>query len=241
LADQGNVVEHGKHAPPLGGQLRQEPHQPQLVFEVEGRSRLVKQQPARCSVRWGRPQLGNDPGDLHALAFAARQGEVVALGHMLNLNAGECAIDRGSISCRGRLSIMGCPPHGDDLVHEEGKPKTWRLRQHRKPQREPIGCNRRDRRMIKPGLSKIRLHRASDNIQRCGLARAVGAADGSEGARLSGEADPLDQVASASGDCDGIERDRHPRAPFVLSRMRSQKKNGVPIRAVTTPSGSSAG
>lgn len=99
-------------------------HQRELVGEVEGGDRLVEEQPARAALVHRRPDLGEHPGQLHPLLFAAGQLRIARVregGH-----ADRC--QRLIREIWRRRVRTGVGAEGGDLARGEGEGELRLLR-----------------------------------------------------------------------------------------------------------------
>jgi len=139
----------------------------------------------------------------------------------------------------GRRSIsQEAQAEGGKLANGEAEGRLVGLGQHGPPDRQTLRSQGRQRGLPKAHSAGVRTQLAAQQLDQGRLAGSVRADDHRGPARRQRQADPVHQGAAATAHDHLVQRDHRSAS---RSRSRSQKKQGPPITAVTTPTGISAG
>ncbi len=204
-----------------------------LIAEVEAGGRFVEHQNVR--------RLGQRPRDQRQLPLAAADAQPVAPGQMrdaetLQRRLGGCMVAGGR---GGERAAMSGAAHQNHLAHAEGELTGAGLRHIAEGQRAAARVPAADILAIDTDATATQREQAEDRLEQRRLAAAVGSEQAENLARLHGKADPGADgpLAIAEGQIlDGKPRAHNqPRRP----KASSQRNTGVPITAVSTPSGNS--
>ena len=208
---------------------------PQLVTEIEARSRLVEHQDSGFLCQRAR--------DERELAFSAADSQPFALGKMLDPKCRDGLVRHLAIGGRGsrKGSTMGSAPHQYQFGNRKRKCAAAALRHISECQCAPAWAPTRGRFAIDTHCAGMPREQAEDRLEQCRFTFAIAAEHTQHLAGTDTEADMAADDPSritVTQILDGQPRGAYDHAGRRL-KARSHKKTGVPKAAVKTPSGNS--
>ena len=221
-----------------GGEIAREPHDRELVPDVQARDRLVEEKPVGMAVPDGFRNLAEHAGHVHARLLAARQAGGDAVFEPPEIDR----VQRPGHDPRrfvGIVDIARHDAHFEHFAHEEREAETDRLGKHAARQRKPLRGDRTQVEAVEADAA-VEFALAGHRLHRRRLARSVGADNRRQLAGQCPEAQVPHHGAPGKDDRDPVELD-HPPILAERSLSRIQRKKGAPINAVRIPIGSSAG
>ena len=171
---------------------------------------------------------------MHALAFAAGQGQVAAASQMSGIGS----LQRGSddLIIPDPAALMGQAAHADHFFDPKGEVQGRYLRKHG----QALGSQRpgpvAQLAFIEPDIALVSLQLAAQSAEQGAFPGTVRPQYAKDFARFDLERDVGQYDLSTPTDLQ-ILRSQHQARP----RSSKYRKNGAPMKAVTIPMGNSAG
>ena len=182
-----------------------------LVAEVEGCGGLVEEEPGGGR---GLPvlevELGEDAGEVDALAFPAGEGGIAPVAHGEELDGGKGGLAGIPVLWGFPSAEVGDPAEEDDLLDGEVELKEGMLGHDGPPTGEDSGGVIGEGLAVEEDGAGIGLEGAGEDAEEGGLAGAVGAEDDGELTGLQFEIDGVENGAGATGEAD-LFGGKHPK------------------------------